>query len=84
MRDTLYGRLVVTDPDVPEGVIKMHPDTAALVLRMHRMRSVPVTVDNMALATVISVGSAYSQTCQVSPCVKCGRETPCPEFPNCK
>jgi hypothetical protein len=47
MEDTMYGRLVVTDPDVPEGVIKMHPDTAALVLRMHRMFSVPVTVANL-------------------------------------
>ena len=50
MVETLYGRLVVTDPDVPEGVIKMHPDTAALVLRMHRRFSVPVTIANAAAA----------------------------------
>ena len=51
MEDTLYGRLIVTDSNVPEGIIKMHPETAAIVLRVHRMRSVPVTVANVASAT---------------------------------
>ena len=63
MEDTLYGRLVVTDPDVPEGVIKMHPDTAALVLRMHRRFSVPVTVANAASTTEQNPQNAYTRTC---------------------
>ena len=50
MSDTLYGRLIVTDSNLPEGIIKMHPETAAIVLRVHRMRSVPVTVANAASA----------------------------------
>lgn len=51
MKNTLFGRAIELSTEVPEGVIRMHPETWWAVLRLHMLRSAKVDVLNTPMVT---------------------------------